>query len=76
MGVGVNSTLRPPSTPGKDPVPVVREAGWATWAVRTGAEILALHWDSIPGPSSLQPVAISTELPGPGFVKVLDSNLG
>jgi hypothetical protein len=33
------------------------------------------HWDSIPGPSSLQPVDIPTELPGPRskHVEVLDS---
>jgi len=38
--------------PGKDPVPVVQEAGWAPGPVWTGAENLARHWDSIPGPSS------------------------
>ena len=37
--------------PGKDPVPIVQEAGWAPGRVRTGAENLALHRDSIPGPS-------------------------
>ena len=29
-------------TPGKDPVPIVQEAGWATGPVWTGAENLAL----------------------------------
>ena len=29
------------SAPGKDPVPIVQEAGWAPWSVWTGAEILA-----------------------------------
>jgi hypothetical protein len=28
-------------TPGKDPVPIVQEAGWAPWPVWTGAENLA-----------------------------------
>ena len=38
--------------PRKDPVPIVQEAGWAPGPVRTGAENLASHRDSIPGPSS------------------------
>ena len=29
------------------------------------------HWDSIPGPSSPQPVAIQTELPGPTYARVI-----
>ena len=52
-------------TPRKDPVPIVQEAGWAPGPVWTGAENLAPHWDLIPGPSSLWPVAIPTELLGP-----------
>jgi hypothetical protein len=32
---------RPLSTPGKDPVPTVQEAGWAPEPVWTGAENLA-----------------------------------
>jgi hypothetical protein len=32
---------RPLSTPGKDPVPIVQEAGWATGPAWTGAENLA-----------------------------------
>ena len=27
--------------PGKDPVPIVHEVGWATWPIWTGAENLA-----------------------------------
>jgi len=34
--------------PGKDPVPIVLEAGWASQPVCTGAENLAPHLDSIP----------------------------
>ena len=41
-------------TPGKDPVPIVQEAGWASGPVWTGAENLAP-----PGfdPRTFQPVA-------------------
>jgi hypothetical protein len=34
---------RPLSTPGKDPVPIVQEAGWAPGPVWTGAESSALQ---------------------------------
>ena len=51
-GLRVSVTPRPLFTPGKDTVPVVQEAGWATGPVCTGTENLASHWDSIPGPSS------------------------
>ena len=37
----VNVTPRPLFTPGKDPVPIVQEAGWATGPVWTSAENLA-----------------------------------
>jgi hypothetical protein len=41
-------------TPGKDPVPILQEAGWAPGLVRTSAEILPP-----PGfdPRTFQPVA-------------------
>jgi hypothetical protein len=51
-GLGVSVTPRPLFTPGKDPVPIVQEARWAPWPVWTGAENLASHRDSIPGPFS------------------------
>jgi len=35
-----------------DPVTIAQEAGWAPGPVWTGAENLAPHRDSIPGPSS------------------------
>ena len=42
------STPRPSRfAPGKDPVPIVQEAGWAPGPVWTGAENLASHRDSI-----------------------------
>ena len=42
-------------TPGKDPVTIVQEAGWALWSVWTGAEILSPP----PGfnPQTIQPIA-------------------
>jgi hypothetical protein len=40
MGWGVRVTPRPLFTPGKDPVPIVQEAGWAPGPVWTGAENL------------------------------------
>ena len=39
-GWGVSVTSRPLFTPGKDPVPIVQEAGWAPGPVWTGAENL------------------------------------
>ena len=50
----VSVTPRPLFTPGKDPVPIVQEAGWAPRPVWTVAKNLAPspHRDSIPGPSS------------------------
>jgi len=43
----VSSTLRPHFTPGKDPVPIVQEAGWAPGPVWTGGKSCP-HRDSIP----------------------------
>jgi len=40
-GEGVSVTPRPLFTPGKDPVPIVQEAGWAPGPVWTGAENIA-----------------------------------
>jgi hypothetical protein len=40
-GWGVSVTPRPLSTPGKDPVPIIREAGWAPGPVWTCAKNLA-----------------------------------
>ena len=37
-GWGVSVTPRPLFTPGKDPVPIVQEAGWDPGSVWTGAE--------------------------------------
>jgi hypothetical protein len=40
-GWGVSVTPRPLFTPGKDPVPIVQEVGWAPGMIRTRAENLA-----------------------------------
>jgi len=42
----VSSTPRPHFTPGKDPVPILLEAGWAPWLVWMGGKSRA-HRDSI-----------------------------
>jgi hypothetical protein len=46
MGWVVSSTPRPHFTPGKDPVPILQEAGWAAGPVWTGGKS-RLHRDSI-----------------------------
>ena len=43
----VSNTPRPHFTPGKDPVPILQEAGWAPGPVRTAGKS-RLHRDSIP----------------------------
>ena len=63
-GCGVSVTPRPLFIPRKDTVPIVQKAGRAPGPVWTGAENLAPHRDSIPGPSRPWPVTIPTELPG------------
>ena len=37
-GLVVSSTPRPHFTPGKDPVPILQEAGWAIGPVWTGGK--------------------------------------
>ena len=66
-GWGVNITPRPLFTPGKDPVPILQEAGWAPEPVWTGRKFHP-HRDSIPDCLARSSVAISTELPGSQFV--------
>ena len=58
----VSSTPLPHFTPGKDPVPIVQEAGWAPGPVWTGGKSRP-HWDSIPDRPARTSVAIPTELP-------------
>jgi len=59
----VSSTPRPHFTPGKDTVPIVQEAGWASGPVWTGGKSRP-HRDSIPDRPARSSVAIPTELPG------------
>ena len=63
----VSSKPRPHFTPGKDPVPIVQEAGWAPGPVWTGGKSLP-HRDTIPDRPARISVAIPTELPGPLMV--------
>jgi hypothetical protein len=53
-GWGVSVTPRPLFTPGKDPVPLVQEAGWAPGLVWTSAENLAPMGFN---PRTVQPIA-------------------
>jgi len=46
-GLVVSTMPRPHFTPGKDPVPIVQEVGWAPGPVWKGGKSL-LHQDSIP----------------------------
>jgi hypothetical protein len=73
MGVGGRQTPAT-FTPGKDPVPIAQEAGWAPGTVRIGAENLAP-----PGfdPQTFQPVvshytywAIPAPATALGFMKI------
>ena len=50
-------------TPGKDPVPILQEAGWAPGPVWTGGKSRQ-HRDSIPDRPASSSVAIPTELLG------------
>ena len=59
----VSSTPRPHFTPGKDPVPIVQEAGWAPGPVWTGGKSRP-HRDSILDSPARSSVGIATELPG------------
>ena len=59
----VSSTPRPHITPGKAPVPILQEAGWAPGPVWTGGKSRP-HRYSIPDRPGRSSVAIPTELPG------------
>ena len=66
----VSSTPRPHFTPGKDPVPILQEAGWAPGPVWTGGKSRP-HRDSIPDRPARSSVAIPTELP---YFFIMNSN--
>jgi len=59
----VSSKPRPHFTPGKNPLPILQEAGWAPGPVWTGGKSRP-HRDSIPHRQPGSSVAIPTELPG------------
>ena len=63
-----------PQYAGKDPLPIVQEAGWAPGPVWTGGKSRP-HRDSIPNRPSRSSVAIPTELPGPHFLLYRSLNL-
>ena len=65
----VSSMPRPHFTPGKDPVLILQEAGWAPRLVWTGGKSRP-HWDSIPDRAARSSVAIPTELPGPHNIRI------
>ena len=60
----VSSTPRPHFTPGKDPVPILQEAGWVQVPVWTGGKSRHQR-DSIPDRPARSAVAIPTALLGP-----------
>ena len=55
----VSSTPRPHFTPGKHPVPILQEAGWAAGPVWTGKKTRP-HRDSIPDRPARSSVGIAT----------------
>jgi hypothetical protein len=61
----VSRTPRPHFTPGKNPVPILQEAGWAPGPVWTGAENLVTTGIRSPDRPARSSVAIPTELSGP-----------
>ena len=62
----VSSTPRPHFTPGKDPVPILQDGGWAPGPVWTYGKSRPQR-DSIPDRPARSSVAIPTELPGPQY---------
>ena len=69
----VSSTPRLHFTPGKDPVPILQEAGWAPGPAWTGGKSRS-HRDSFPDRLARSSVAIPTELPCPRFRGVDPAN--
>jgi hypothetical protein len=61
----VSVTPQPHFTPGKDPVPILQEAGWASGPVWTGSEKSRPTGIRSPDRPARSSVAIPTQLPGP-----------
>jgi len=64
MVVGGQPHAPAASTPGKDPVPILQEAGCAPETVWTGGKSRP-HRDSIPDRPARSSIAVPTELLGP-----------
>ena len=60
----VSSTPRPHFTPGKDPVPIVQEGGWASGPVWTGGKSRP-HRQSIPDPPACSQSLYRLNYPAP-----------
>ena len=76
MGRRVSSTPRPHFTPGKDPVPLLQEAGWATGPVWKGGKSPS-HRDSIPDRPSRNQSLFKLQVCGRKFtIKVLPLSFG
>ena len=74
MEVGAQPQAPAASTPGKEPVTIVQEAGWAPEPLWTGGKSRP-HRDSIPDRPARSSVAIPTELPGPLYEYVITLKL-
>ena len=61
-------------TPGKDPVPIVQEAGWTPGPVWMGAENLASTGIRSPDRPARSESLYRLRYPGPLFVFVFDQN--
>ena len=59
-------------TPGKDPVPILQEVGWASGSVWTGAENLAPTGIRFPDRPARSSVTIPIELPGPPVTIIIE----
>jgi len=70
----VSSTPRPHSTPGKDPVPILQETGWAPGQGWTSGKSRP-HRDSIRDRPARSSVTTLTELPGPQLFLFLFYNI-
>jgi hypothetical protein len=75
MGVGGQRHAPAAFTPGKDPLPIVQEAGWAPGPVWIGAENFAATGIRFPDLPFRSESLYRLSYPGPHFHKPLVSNL-
>ena len=71
MGGGELALRRGRFTPGKDPVPIVQEAGWAPGPVWTGAENLALTGIRSPDRPARSELLYRLSYRGPQLISVM-----